>query len=157
MKRHVDKKIRQDKIREIIAARPIETQQILTEALLEKDIEVTQATVSRDIKEMRLVKVSADGVRSRYACPNEENSLSVKNRLEQLLAEAIISIDSSENIIVMKTLPGTANAICAALDNAAWPEIIGTLAGDDTIMAVVKPKEAVVSCRQKIDAMWGGN
>ena len=58
---------------------------------------------------------------------------------------------------MLKTLPGTANAICAALDNAAWPEIIGTLAGDDTILVVVKPKEAVASCRQKIAAMWGGN
>lgn len=157
MKRHVDKRIRQDKIREIITSRAIETQQLLTEALLEMDIEVTQATVSRDIKEMRLIKVTADGGRSRYACPNEEVNFPTKNRLEQLLAEAIIRIDSSENIIVLKTLPGTANAICAALDNAAWPEIIGTLAGDDTILVVVKPKEAVASCRQKIAAMWGGN
>ena len=157
MKRRVDKRIRQDKIREIITSRAIETQQLLTEALLEMDIEVTQATVSRDIKEMRLIKVTADGGRSRYACPNEEVSFPTKNRLEQLLAEAIIRIDSSENIIVLKTLPGTANAICAALDNAAWPEIIGTLAGDDTILVVVKPKEAVASCRQKIAAMWGGN
>ncbi|MDO4203567.1 MAG: arginine repressor [Selenomonadaceae bacterium] len=157
MKRRVDKRIRQDKIREIITARAIETQQLLTEALLEMDIEVTQATVSRDIKEMRLIKVTADGGRSRYACPNEEAALPAKNRLEQLLAEAIIRIDNSENIIVLKTLPGTANAICAALDNAAWPEIIGTLAGDDTILVVVKPKEAVASCRQKIAAMWGGN
>ena len=157
MKRRVDKRIRQDKIREIITSRAIETQQLLTEALLEMDIEVTQATVSRDIKEMRLIKVSADGGRSRYACPNEEVNFPTKNRLEQLLAEAIIRIDSSENIIVLKTLPGTANAICAALDNAAWPEIIGTLAGDDTILVVVKPKEAVASCRQKIAAMWGGN
>ncbi len=157
MKRRVDKRIRQDKIREIITSRAIETQQLLTEALLEMDIEVTQATVSRDIKEMRLIKVTADGGRSRYACPNEEVNFPTKNRLEQLLAEAIIRIDSSENIIVLKTLPGTANAICAALDNAAWPEIIGTLAGDDTILVVVKPKEAVASCRQKIAAMWGGN
>lgn len=157
MKRRVDKRIRQDKIREIITSRAIETQQLLTEALLETDIEVTQATVSRDIKEMRLIKVTADGGRSRYACPNEEVNFPTKNRLEQLLAEAIIRIDSSENIIVLKTLPGTANAICAALDNAAWPEIIGTLAGDDTILVVVKPKEAVASCRQKIAAMWGGN
>ena len=157
MKRRVDKRIRQDKIREIITSRAIETQQLLTEALLEMDIEVTQATVSRDIKEMRLIKVTADGGRSRYACPNEEVNFPTKNRLEQLLAEAIIRIDSSENIIVLKTLPGTANAICAALDNAAWPEIIGTLAGDDTILVVVKPKEAVTSCRQKIAAMWGGN
>lgn len=157
MKRRVDKRIRQDKIREIITSRAIETQQLLTEALLEMDIEVTQATVSRDIKEMRLIKVTADGGRSRYACPNEEVNFPTKNRLEQLLAEAIIRIDSSENIIVLKTLPGTANAICAALDNAAWPEIIGTLAGDDTILVVVKPKEAVASCRQKIEAMWGGN
>ena len=157
MKRRVDKRIRQDKIREIITSRAIETQQLLTEALLEMDIEVTQATVSRDIKEMRLIKVTADGGRSRYACPNEEVNFPTKNRLEQLLAEAIIRIDSSENIIVLKTLPGTASAICAALDNAAWPEIIGTLAGDDTILVVVKPKEAVASCRQKIAAMWGGN
>ncbi|MBQ5759581.1 MAG: arginine repressor [Schwartzia sp.] len=157
MKRRVDKRIRQDKIREIITSRAIETQQLLTEALLEMDIEVTQATVSRDIKEMRLIKVTADGGRSRYACPNEEVNFPTKNRLEQLLAEAIIRIDSSENIIVLKTLPGTANAICAALDNAAWPEIIGTLAGDDTILVVVKPKEAVASCRQKIADMWGGN
>lgn len=157
MKRRVDKRIRQDKIREIITSRAIETQQLLTEALLEMDIEVTQATVSRDIKEMRLIKVTADGGRSRYASPNEEVSFPTKNRLEQLLAEAIIRIDSSENIIVLKTLPGTANAICAALDNAAWPEIIGTLAGDDTILVVVKPKEAVASCRQKIADMWGGN
>ena len=131
-------------IRDIIETQAVETQEELAEALRSRDIQVTQATVSRDIKEMMLFKVPTESGRYRYAAPQQENLTFTKNRLARLLKDNVTGVDSSENLIVVKTLPGTASLVAAGLDQSQWPEVIGTIAGDDNILVVVKPKAAVL-------------
>ena len=131
-------------IKDIIETQEVETQEELAEALRSRDIKVTQATVSRDIKEMMLFKVPTESGRYRYAAPQQENLAFTKNRLARLLKDNVTGVDSSENLIVVKTLPGSASLVAAGLDQSQWPEVIGTIAGDDNILVVVKPKAAVL-------------
>lgn len=147
------KAIRHAKIKEIIEEECIETQEELAEALRQHNIEVTQATVSRDIKELMLIKVPTDAGRYRYACPLEKGHVFSQVRMARMFHDSVLSIDASENIIVVKTLPGTANAVASTLDYAKWKEVIGTLAGDDNILVVVKPKDAVTLVMDKMKAM----
>ena len=147
------KAIRHARIKDIIENAVIETQEDLAEALREQHIEVTQATVSRDIKELMLIKVPTGDGRYRYAFPMEKNLVFSKNRMSRMFQDSVIGLDYSENIIVVKTLPGTANAVASTLDYAKWPEIIGTVAGDDNILVVVKPKEAVPRIIKKLEMM----
>ena len=130
-------------IKEIIENQVVETQEELAEALRNMNIQVTQASVSRDIKEMMLIKVPTESGRYRYASPPQENVVFTKDRLARLLKDNVTGVDSSENLIVVKTLPGSASLVAAGLDQSQWPEIIGTIAGDDNILAVIKPKAAV--------------
>lgn len=133
------KAIRHARIKEIIEREIIETQEELAEALRKQHIEVTQATVSRDIKELMLIKVpTGDGI-YRYAAPVERGSVFPKSRLVRLFRDSVTGMDFSENLIIVRTLPGVANAVASALDHAHWTEIIGTIAGDDNILVVVKP------------------
>ncbi len=131
-------------IKDIIETQEVETQEELAEALRSRDIKVTQATVSRDIKEMMLFKVPTESGRYRYAAPQQENVVFTKNRLARLFKDNVTGVDSSENLIVVKTLPGSASLVAAGLDQSQWPEVIGTIAGDDNILVVVKPKAAVL-------------
>ena len=139
------KALRHTKIKEIIEERPVETQEDLAEALREKGIEVTQATVSRDIKELMLIKVPAGNGSYHYAFPNEQNVVFSQTRMERMFQDSVLSIDYSLNLIVLRTMPGTAQAVAYTIDTVKWPEILGTVAGDDTICVIVKPPEAVGS------------
>lgn len=130
-------------IKDIIEAQAVETQEELAEALRNRNIQVTQATVSRDIKEMMLIKVPTESGRYRYAAPPQENVVFTKDRMARLFRDNVTGVDSSENLIVVKTLPGSASIVAAGLDQSQWPEIIGTIAGDDNILVVIKPKDAV--------------
>ena len=129
-------------IRDIIENSLVETQEDLAAALRARHIDVTQATVSRDIKTLMLVKVPAGNGRYRYALPREKGALLSKERMARLFYDSVVSLDYSENIVVVKTLPGAANAVASILDHMPWQEIVGTVAGDDSILVVVKPKEA---------------
>jgi transcriptional regulator of arginine metabolism len=143
---------RQEKIREIVENNIVETQEELTALLRQEHIAVTQATVSRDIKELMLVKVPTGDGRSRYAFPKSEGGVRRENRLEALFEDAVTGVDASGNLVVLRTLPGMANAVASALDTAQWKNIIGTVAGDDTILVVVKPESAAfdVAARMKV-------
>lgn len=145
------KAIRHAKIKEIIENSVIETQEDLAAALRQQHIEVTQATVSRDIKELMLSKVPTGDGRYRYAYPMEKNVVFSKNRMTRMFQDSVVGINFSENIVIVKTLPGTANAVAATLDYSKWPEIIGTLAGDDTILVIVKPREVVPKVIKKME------
>lgn len=134
---------RQMKILEIIEREPIATQEDLAEKLREAGFEVTQATVSRDIKELSLLKVPAGESNYRYGAPREARRVNNHERLRRIFSDTVLSIEHSENLIVIKTLPGNAMALASVLDAGNWSEIIGTVGGDDTILVVVKPKEAV--------------
>ena len=147
------KALRHATIKEIIENHVIETQEELAEALSRKEIKVTQATVSRDIKELMLIKVPADEGRYRYAFPRENNTAFLQPRMERIFQDSVVGMDYSGNIIVIKTLPGTAQAVAAAIDNTKWPDIIGTVAGDDNILVVVKPIDAVCKVMGKLLAL----
>lgn len=136
------KTLRHVRIKEIVEKQKIETQDELADALRRIGIEVTQATVSRDIKDLMLIKVPAgDGV-YRYALPSENNALFSQARLERNFQDSVLAVDYSLNLIVLRTMPGTAQAVAYLIDSAKWPEILGTVAGDDTICVIVKPPEA---------------
>ena len=131
----------------------IRTQDELAQALRSEGIDVTQATVSRDIKEMMLVKVPTGDGGHRYAYPSDHNVTVSLARLEKTFQDSVLSVNSSGNIVVLKTLPGTAQAVAYVLDNVRWPEIIGTVAGDDTIFLVVKPEKNVDKVVERFESM----
>ncbi|MFC4078210.1 transcriptional regulator AhrC/ArgR [Salinithrix halophila] len=128
------------KIREIITNRDIETQEDLVAELRKAGYNVTQATVSRDIKELHLVKVPTNHGRYTYSLP-ADNRFNPHQKLKRMLSEAFVGIDRSENLLVMKTMPGNANAIGELLDNLDWPDLMGTIAGDNTILLICRDKE----------------
>ena len=106
-------------------------------------IDVTQATVSRDIKELMLVKVPDANGHYHYAYPKEHNMLLTPGRLERTFQDSIVSVKSTDNMVVVRTLPGTAQAVAYAIDYMKWPEILGTIAGDDTVFIAVANKEGI--------------
>lgn len=128
------------KIREIISQHEIETQDELVEALRKAGFQVTQATVSRDIKELLLIKVPMDDGRYKYSMPSDQR-YNPAQKLKRTLVDNFLHIDYTTNLIVMKCLPGTANSIAALLDNIEWPEIMGTISGDDTILIICRSEE----------------
>jgi len=138
---------RHSKILEIIEKKDIETQEELAEELRKEGIDVTQATVSRDIKELRLVKVLAPSGIYKYAVI-DKNNMDISPKLIRVFAESVLSIDYANNLIVIKTLAGSAQAAASAIDALNWKEIVGCIAGDDTIMVVVRENESV---REVID------
>lgn len=147
------KALRHARIKDIIESTVIETQEDLAESLRQQNIEVTQATVSRDIKELMLIKIPTGDGRYRYAYPLEKNMVFSKNRMTRMFQDSVIGLNFSENIIIIKTLPGTANAVASTLDYAKWPEIIGTVAGDDNILVVIKPLDAVAQILRKLELL----
>ncbi|ANY68750.1 transcriptional regulator ArgR [Paenibacillus algorifonticola] len=134
------KGIRQFKIKEIITNQVVETQEELVEALRNTGLQVTQATVSRDIKELMLIKVPAEDGRYRYSLPQEKQRINPIHKLKRALLDHFVNIDFTDNLVVMKCLPGTANTICALLDNMEWQEVMGTICGDDTILIICRTK-----------------
>lgn len=127
---------RQKAILELIVARPVGTQVELRERLKARGLAADQATLSRDIRELGLVKTS-DGERTRYA-PVEEVAPPVQPRATAVIARLVRKVDTSGNLLVVKTDPGEANPVGLALDRMRWKEILGTVAGDDTLLVVVR-------------------
>ena len=128
---------RQNEIIRLITTEDIETQEDLASELRDIGYKVTQATVSRDIRELKLIKVASKGGGYKYAKP-ERHEAAVSERLTRILADSLVGVDFSGNLIVVKTLSGSANVAAEALDTLAWPEILGTIAGDNTIFIVVR-------------------
>ena len=133
---------RHELIKKIIGEEIIETQEALAEALRSRHMRVTQATISRDIKELFLIKVPAGGGRYRYAVSPHESVRFSEGRMKRLFKDNVMRCDYSENIVLVKTIPGAAATVAAALDASDWQEGIGTVAGDDSIFVLVKPKDA---------------
>ncbi len=132
----MNRKIRQKAISNLIAKTDIETQEDLRNALMEMGIDVTQATVSRDIKEMNLTKVQTD--KKKYKYVSLENSDQPASRFVNLFKEAVTSIVSAENLVVVKTLTGSANGAASLIDSLNLSVVLGSIAGDDTILIVTK-------------------
>ena len=133
---------RQRIVLDIIENFEIETQEELAEHLLEKDIDITQATISRDIRELKLVKVLGSNGKYKYATMDNQRE-GIDERLNKVFRSTVLSVDKAVNIIVIKTLPGAAQICAMAIENLKNETIAGILAGDDTIFVAIKEKHSM--------------
>lgn len=136
------KSVRHAMILEIIETQNIETQEELAEQLKRHGVCVTQATVSRDIKELRLVKVLSENGGYKYAT-GERAEQGISDRFIRIFSESVLSMSGANNLIVIKTLSASANAAAEAIDSLKWPEVLGTLAGDNTILVILQSDDQV--------------
>ena len=138
---------RQAMILELIAQQDIETQNQMMEALRQRGIKSTQATLSRDIKELRLVKELSPSGAYRYVAAARDELSDYDVRLRKIFRECVISYGIAQNLVVLRTLPGLANAAASALDNMSVPDLVGSIAGDDTVLSVCEtPETAKLVC-----------
>ena len=146
------KRARQAEILSIIQSQAVETQEQLLQALRSRGFTSTQATISRDIKELHLVKELSGGCYryTAYPRPGADNS---QGRLRNIFKEGVLSVDAAQNLVVIKTMPGLASAACSALDNMDMNDIVGSLAGDDTALLVMRNTEAAELLCQEIKDM----
>ena len=140
---------RQAKIIELITNRRIETQEELADLLLGAGIHVTQATISRDIRELHITKVAGPGGRQYYTVLQAQSSKK-SEKFSRVLKDGFHSMDLAQNILVIKTVEGMAMAVAAALDNLKWDEIIGCIAGDDTIFCAVRSTAEAAGVMEKL-------
>lgn len=144
---------RQNQLLQIISEEIIETQEQLLERLQAKGIKSTQATISRDIKELHLIKEPAGQGRYRYAVSAHRTKLNFADKLRTIFRESIVSVDYAQNLVVIKTMPGLANAAASAMDNMNIPYLVGSLAGDDTALLVLRDSESAQSFCDEIHEM----
>jgi transcriptional regulator of arginine metabolism len=140
----MNKAYRQNQILKLIRQRPVHTQQELADALHTHKISTTQVTLSRDIHELGLVKTPAG-----YAQVSAESAVASGPDVEALARELLLDVRSAQNLLVLRTAPANANALAAALDRAAWPQVTGTIAGDDTVLVVAPDKKTAESLRAR--------
>jgi len=147
----VIKQLRQREIRDLLTQRPIRTQQELASALRERGFRATQATISRDVAELGLVKASQDGVLT-YVVPARvtEAESTGEERLRALLHDLPVDVREAGLMLVLRTLPGSAHAIAAALDRTLWPEVIGSIAGDDTVFVAFADRVSMQRIRGRL-------
>ncbi|MDE5933636.1 MAG: arginine repressor [Lachnospiraceae bacterium] len=143
------KKSRHEKIRELIGQYEIETQEELAERLKKEGYQVTQATVSRDIRELKLSKIPGEGGRQKYVV-YENGDSQLGDKYTRVLKDGYASMDIAQNILVMKTVSGMAMAVAAAVDAMKMPEVVGCIAGDDTIMIAIRTADDTLLVMDKI-------
>ena len=144
---------RQSMILEIISQENIETQEQLLVRLQERGITSTQATISRDIKQMHLIKEPVGQGRYRYAVSAHRTKLNFADRLRTIFREGVLSVDYAQNLVVIKTMAGLANAAAAALDSMSLSYVVGSLAGDDTALLVMRDAESARAFCDEIHEM----
>ena len=140
---------RQAKILELIKKNNIETQEELSDYLEREGYQVTQATVSRDIRELKLTKVAVNGGRQKYVALMEASE-DLSEKYTRVFRDGFVSMDMAQNILVIRTVPGMAMAVCAALDALKLDEIVGSIAGDDTIMCAAKTADMALGAAEKL-------
>jgi len=143
---------RQNEILRIIREREVATQEEIAGALRSRGYRVTQATVSRDLRELQLNKVAMGGGGYRYALP-EKSEDAVSQRLTRILRDSLVSVAHAGQMIVVRTLSGSANVAGEAIDTLSWPEILGTIAGDNTIFIVVRSEAEAAEITDRIRKM----
>ena len=141
---------RHAKIIEVINENAIGTQEELADRLNALGFKVTQATVSRDIRDLKLTKVSTDGGRQKYALLTPEKDTVINEKYMRVLKDGYVSMDNAMNILVIKTVAGMAMAVAAAVDAMEWEEVVGCIAGDDTIMCAIRTIEDTKVIMDKI-------
>lgn len=144
---------RQSRILEIIKSEPIETQEQLQHRLSEMGIACTQATISRDIKQLHLIKEPIGQGKYRYAISIQRNRLNIADKLRTIFRESIVNVDYAQNIVVLKTMSGLANAAAAALDSMRISYVVGSLAGDDTVLLILRDTESARNFCDEIHEM----
>ena len=144
------KQKRQEKILEIISNNDVDTQGRLMELLKESGISATQATLSRDIRELRLVKVMTDTGIYKYDVPTQEKVTEMSTKFRSIFSEAVVSVDYAFHIVVIKCHVGMASAACAALDNMKIRDVVGSLAGDDTIFVLLRTEQQALKLVNEI-------
>ncbi len=143
---------RQSLILQIIKDNCIQTQDDLSRKLSEHGVVATQATISRDIRELRLIKVLADGV-YKYSTTSVETASDFESRLKNVFSESVVSVESAKNIVVVKTLSGMAQAAASSIDAMEYPDVLGCIAGDDTIMVVATDDKYAAKISSKLKTM----
>lgn len=144
---------RQSRILEIIERENVETQEQLQQRLQEEGVLCTQATISRDIKQLHLVKEPVGQGRYRYAVSSQRSRLNVVDKLRSIFRESVVGIDYAQNIVVIKTMSGLANAAAAAVDSMDVPYMVGSLAGDDTAFLAMRDVESAKSFCEEVHEM----
>ena len=150
------KKTRHNKILEIIARQEIETQEELARQLRLENFDVTQATVSRDIRELKLTKMPAGKGKQKYIVLRQEETSRMEDKYIRVLKDGFVSMDMAQNILVVKTVSGMAMAVAAAIDAMQFQEVVGSIAGDDTIMMAVRTVEDTQLLIEKIRDLLQG-
>ena len=147
----VMKQLRQRAIRDLVEQRPLRTQQELAGALRERGFRTTQATISRDVAELGLIKAGRSGMQA-YAIPPRlrEADTSGEDRIRTLLQDMPVEIREAGTMLVLKTLPGSAHPLAAALDRARWPEVAGSIAGDDTVFVAFADRGALGRVKRRL-------
>lgn len=141
---------RQSKILELINNYSIETQEELAERLKEAGYEVTQATISRDIRELKLTKIPTDHGTQKYATI-AQNEQQISEKFIRVFKDGFVSMDRAQNILVIRTLTGMAMAVAAAMDAFRYPEIVGTIAGDDTLFCAIRSEDETIKLIEKLN------
>ena len=144
---------RHAKILELISAESIDTQEGLLVRLKASGFDVTQATVSRDIRELGLHKVRDDGGKYRYVSTRSRQGVNMSNKLATIFTESVIKLDCAQNIVVGTCFTGTASAACASLDAAELSDVVGTLAGDDTFIIVTRDAEGARTLTERLQKL----
>lgn len=132
---------RKKAILDIVSHYEVDTQETLQALLLERGFSVTQATVSRDINQLNLIKIMGEGGSYKYSLPKSENDSGARSNLSRYFSDSVYAVDRAMNTVVIKCHSGMANAVCARLDSAGYTDIVGTLAGDDTIFVLMRSEE----------------
>ena len=150
----VMKQLRQRAIRDLVEQRTIRTQQELAAALRERGFRTTQATISRDVAELGLVKAGRGGTHA-YAIPPRlrEADTSGEDRIRILLRDTPVEIRDAGTMLVLRTLPGSAHPLAAALDRARWPEVVGSIAGDDTVFVAFSDRGTLGRVRRRLEGL----
>jgi transcriptional regulator of arginine metabolism len=148
------KQLRQRAIRDLVEQRTIRTQQELAAALRERGFRITQATISRDVAELGLVKSGRGGAHA-YAIPPRlrEADTSGEDRIRILLRDMPVEIRDAGTMLVLRTLPGSAHPLAAALDRARWPEVVGSIAGDDTVFVAFADRGSLGRVRRRLEQL----
>lgn len=144
---------RKKAILDIVTHYEVDTQETLQALLLERGFSVTQATVSRDIKQLSLIKTMGESGNYKYSLPRGEYDGGAKSGLNRFFADAAYAVDRAMNTVVVRCHSGMANAVCARLDGAGYPNIVGTLAGDDTIFILMRTEDDAVSMLKELEKM----
>ena len=150
------KRNRHDKIIEIIATNVVETQEQLATLLKEAGYDVTQATVSRDIRQMKLTKQATEDGRYKYVYTTADSDV-MQDKYVSVLRAGFVSMDVAQNLLVIKTVSGMAMALAAAIDALDFPQVVGCIAGDDTIMMAIKSNEEAKEIMEELRALMGRN